>query len=228
MRPGELSVKDAPGTTVYRRGLLSSTLNPKTLLVYLGVLPGFVDLARGVATQAALLSTVFIVLCGTVYGAVGLLVASAARRGALNMRGPIHRGRSGRPSHDFGGSRCCRVEGKHEIKNPTLEAFLDILREPYPDLETRFETETGADDHRLHAAAGARRPAIDHPRLAHCCPRRAAGTSARGQMARSCTSLPDEGPRRLDRLSRSAPIFPSTDGDPQISILVRWGDNWRL
>jgi threonine/homoserine/homoserine lactone efflux protein len=87
MRPGELSVKDAPGTTVYRRGLLSSTLNPKTLLVYLGVLPGFVDLARGVATQAALLSTVFIVLCGTVYGAVGLLVASAARRGALNMRG---------------------------------------------------------------------------------------------------------------------------------------------
>jgi hypothetical protein len=56
----------------------------------------------------------------------------------------------------------------------------------------------------------------------------AAGTSARGQMARSCTSLPDEGPQRLDRLSRSAPIFPSTDGDPQISILVRWGDNWRL
>ena len=87
MRPGELSVKDAPGTTVHRRGLLSSTLNPKTLLVYLGVLPGFVDPARRVATQAALLSTVFIVLCGTVYGAVGLLVASAARWGALNVRG---------------------------------------------------------------------------------------------------------------------------------------------
>jgi threonine/homoserine/homoserine lactone efflux protein len=87
MRPGELSVKDASGKAVYRRGFVSSALNPKTLLVYFAVLPSFVDPARGVATQAVLLSTVFIALCGTVYGAVGLLAASAARRRAFNARG---------------------------------------------------------------------------------------------------------------------------------------------
>jgi threonine/homoserine/homoserine lactone efflux protein len=87
IRPGELSVKDAPGKAVYRRGFVSSALNPKTLLVYFAVLPSFVDPARGVATQAALLSTVFIALCGTVYGAVGLLTASATRRRAFNARG---------------------------------------------------------------------------------------------------------------------------------------------
>jgi threonine/homoserine/homoserine lactone efflux protein len=87
MRPGELSVKDAPGRGVCGRGLVSSVLNPKTLLVYFAVLPSFVDPTQGVTMQAAVLSVVFIALCGTVYGAVGLLVASAARRRAFNARG---------------------------------------------------------------------------------------------------------------------------------------------
>ena len=87
MRPGELSVKDAPGKAVYGRGFVSSVLNPKALLVYFAVLPSFVDPARGVATHAALLSMIFIALCGMVYSAVGLLVASAARRRAFNARG---------------------------------------------------------------------------------------------------------------------------------------------
>jgi hypothetical protein len=37
--------------------------------------------------QAALLSMISIALCGMVYGAGGLLVASAARRRAFNVRG---------------------------------------------------------------------------------------------------------------------------------------------
>jgi len=87
MRPGELSVKDGPGNGVYGRGLVSSVLNPKTLLVHFALLPSFVDPTRGVTMQAALLSMVSIALCGMVYGAVGLLVASAARWRAFNARG---------------------------------------------------------------------------------------------------------------------------------------------
>ncbi len=87
MRPGELSVKAALGGAVYGRGFLSSTLNPKTLLVYLALLPSFIDPTQGVAHQAAVLSSAFILLCGTVYAGVGLLVASAVRRGAFKVRG---------------------------------------------------------------------------------------------------------------------------------------------
>jgi threonine/homoserine/homoserine lactone efflux protein len=87
MCPGDLPINAALGPEIYRRGFLSSTLNPKTLLVYLALLPSFIDPKHGVTQQIALLSSAFIVLCGIVYATAGVLVASAVRRPAFKARG---------------------------------------------------------------------------------------------------------------------------------------------
>lgn len=68
------------------RGFLTSFLNPKGLLVYLAVLPPFMDPAQAVMPQALALSAVFIGLCGTVYALVGVAVAWLGRRGQGNSR----------------------------------------------------------------------------------------------------------------------------------------------
>lgn len=66
------------------RGFLTSFLNPKGLLMYLAILPQFISPEGNTATQALILSIIFITGCGVVYLAVGLLAAKA--RG-LNISG---------------------------------------------------------------------------------------------------------------------------------------------
>jgi threonine/homoserine/homoserine lactone efflux protein len=59
------------------RGFFTSFLNPKGLLMYLAVLPQFISPEGDAATQALVLSVLFIVACGVVYTSVGLLAARA-------------------------------------------------------------------------------------------------------------------------------------------------------
>lgn len=59
------------------RGFLTSFLNPKGLLMYLAILPQFISPGSNPATQALILSAIFISGCGVVYTVVGLLAAKA-------------------------------------------------------------------------------------------------------------------------------------------------------
>ncbi len=59
------------------RGFLTSFLNPKGLLMYLAILPQFISPESNTATQALILSAIFISGCGVVYTIVGLLAAQA-------------------------------------------------------------------------------------------------------------------------------------------------------
>jgi threonine/homoserine/homoserine lactone efflux protein len=86
MHPGHLSLAESPGNALVRRGFLTSFLNPKGLMVYFAILPNFMTAGDGVALQAAVLSVIFIALCGIVYTAVGIAVSSMARRGSFSDR----------------------------------------------------------------------------------------------------------------------------------------------
>lgn len=69
------------------KGFFTSFLNPKGLLLFLSILPQFIDPAGAVAAQALALSGVFILLCALVYGAVGWLAGLAGRRAAVTAGG---------------------------------------------------------------------------------------------------------------------------------------------
>lgn len=86
IRPGHLSLAESSGNAPVRRGFLTSFLNPKGLMVYFAILPNFMTPSDGVALQAAVLSGIFIALCGIIYSAAGLVVASMARRGSFSDR----------------------------------------------------------------------------------------------------------------------------------------------
>jgi threonine/homoserine/homoserine lactone efflux protein len=86
MRPGRLALAATPNNALVRRGFLTSFLNPKGLMVYFAILPNFVTSGEGVALQAAVLSAIFIALCGIIYSAVGFVVSSIARRGSFSDR----------------------------------------------------------------------------------------------------------------------------------------------
>jgi len=86
LRPGHLSLAQTPDNALVRRGFLTSFLNPKGLMVYFAILPNFMAPDDGVALQAIVLSAIFIALCGIIYGAVGLVVSSIARRGSFGDR----------------------------------------------------------------------------------------------------------------------------------------------
>jgi threonine/homoserine/homoserine lactone efflux protein len=55
-------------------------------MVYFAILPNFMTQGDSIALQAAILSAIFIALCGIVYSAVGLVVSSIARRGSFSDR----------------------------------------------------------------------------------------------------------------------------------------------
>jgi threonine/homoserine/homoserine lactone efflux protein len=86
LRPGYLSVSRTSDNALVRRGFLTSFLNPKGLMVYFAILPNFMTSGDSIAMQAVVLSAIFIVLCGIVYSAVGLVVSSLAQRGSFTDR----------------------------------------------------------------------------------------------------------------------------------------------
>lgn len=75
-RKDGLELPDTGKVSIWR-GFLTSFLNPKGLLMYLAILPQFISPESNTATQALILSIIFISGCGIVYTAVGLLAAAA-------------------------------------------------------------------------------------------------------------------------------------------------------
>jgi threonine/homoserine/homoserine lactone efflux protein len=65
------------------KGFMTSFFNPKALLVYLAILPNFMNASEGIAQQAALLSGIFIGLCALIYGTVGIVVAAIGGVGSV-------------------------------------------------------------------------------------------------------------------------------------------------
>jgi len=86
LHPGRLSLAQTPDNALVRRGFLTSFLNPKGLMVYFAILPNFMTSGDSIALQAAVLSAIFIALCGIIYGAVGFVVSSISRRGSFSDR----------------------------------------------------------------------------------------------------------------------------------------------
>lgn len=84
MKPGNLTLAASSQPASIFKGFLTSFLNPKGLLVYFAILPNFMTPGDNVALQALALSAVFIGLCASVYGIVGLVVASAGRSGSVS------------------------------------------------------------------------------------------------------------------------------------------------
>jgi len=73
--PGRAPCSRNPGRHVVARGAATSGLNPKGLLLFVAVLPQFVDRHGGlpIAAQIGLLGTIHMTNCGAAYLAVGTL-----------------------------------------------------------------------------------------------------------------------------------------------------------
>jgi len=87
LRSGELVVSQGQVTNQLYKGFLTSLLNPKGMMVYVAILPQFMDSHGGNATlQAVLLSAAFMFWCAVVYAAVSLTLGRVGRRRLSDRR----------------------------------------------------------------------------------------------------------------------------------------------
>lgn len=87
LRSGELVVSQGQVTNQLYKGFLTSLLNPKGMMVYVAILPQFMDRHGGNATlQAVLLSAAFMFWCAVVYAAVSLSLGRVGRRRLSDRR----------------------------------------------------------------------------------------------------------------------------------------------
>ncbi|QIF94281.1 LysE family translocator [Proteus vulgaris] len=83
-KKGKLVLNATKASSLFRKGFLTSFLNPKGLLVYLAILPNFIDNHNDVATQSLLLSGIFITTCLIIYGLLGSFFAYVSLKGGLS------------------------------------------------------------------------------------------------------------------------------------------------
>ncbi|AYY80802.1 MULTISPECIES: LysE family translocator [Proteus] len=83
-KKGTLVLDTTKTSSLFRKGFLTSFLNPKGLLVYLAILPNFIDNHNDVATQSLLLSGIFITTCLIIYGLLGSFFAYIGVKGGLS------------------------------------------------------------------------------------------------------------------------------------------------
>lgn len=62
------------------KGFFTSFLNPKVILIYLAILPQFIDTTHNVAFQSVILSLLFIFCCGFLYVNLILLIAQTQKQ----------------------------------------------------------------------------------------------------------------------------------------------------
>ena len=74
--PGDARVLQSDAT-YFRRGLITNLLNPKAGIFYVAILPTFFDPSRPVASQAILLSVIYVVIATTIHSTI-VLSANAA------------------------------------------------------------------------------------------------------------------------------------------------------
>ena len=87
LRSGELVVPQGQVTNQLYKGFLTSLLNPKGMMVYVAILPQFMDRHGSDATlQAVLLSAAFMFWCAVVYTAVSVSLGRVGRRRLSDRR----------------------------------------------------------------------------------------------------------------------------------------------
>ncbi|HEJ9411770.1 TPA: LysE family translocator [Proteus mirabilis] len=84
---GQLALHADKKTHLFRKGFLTSFLNPKGLLVYLAILPNFINNQNDIAMQSLLLSGIFITICLFIYGFLGTIFAYISLKGGLSDKG---------------------------------------------------------------------------------------------------------------------------------------------
>jgi threonine/homoserine/homoserine lactone efflux protein len=67
-----------------RKGFLTSLLNPKGMMIYVAILPQFMDKQSSISMQAAILSAVFIFWCALVYSAVCIVLSVVGSKGGFS------------------------------------------------------------------------------------------------------------------------------------------------
>ncbi len=96
LRAGALEAAAPQARRPLRKGLLTSLLNPKGMMVYLAILPQFMDPQSGDSTlQAVLLSAVFMAWCTVIYSLVGIGLGRLGAQGLSSARRRLVDGTAG-------------------------------------------------------------------------------------------------------------------------------------
>jgi threonine/homoserine/homoserine lactone efflux protein len=96
LRAGELVVPQGQVANQLSRGFLTSLLNPKGMMVYVAILPQFMDRHGGDATlQAVALSAAFMFWCGVVYTSLCLALGRVGGRKLSDKRRRVIDGSAG-------------------------------------------------------------------------------------------------------------------------------------
>jgi threonine/homoserine/homoserine lactone efflux protein len=96
LRSGELVVPKGQVTNQLYKGFLTSLLNPKGMMVYVAILPQFMDRHGGNATaQAVVLSAVFMFWCAVVYISLCLALGRVGGRKLSDKRRRVIDGSAG-------------------------------------------------------------------------------------------------------------------------------------
>lgn len=86
MKAAEVTPVSRIATNGFRRGFLTSVLNPKGMMIYFAILPQFINRDGNIALQAALLSSVFIGLCAIVDVLLSISLATIGSRAGFSDR----------------------------------------------------------------------------------------------------------------------------------------------
>lgn len=86
LRPGALDLPLAARRDAFRRGFLTAALNPKGMMIYLAILPQFMRADAPAASQALVLSALFVGGCALVYAGLSVLLGRGAGGRTLGER----------------------------------------------------------------------------------------------------------------------------------------------
>lgn len=67
-----------------KRGFLTALLNPKGMMIYIAILPQFMDAGRDTTLQASILSAVFVFWCCMIYTLLSIIIGKTGRHTAFN------------------------------------------------------------------------------------------------------------------------------------------------
>jgi threonine/homoserine/homoserine lactone efflux protein len=86
LRPGAITIPKVQVDNQLSKGLLTALLNPKGMMIYVAILPQFMDHNGNATVQAVLLSLAFMFWCAVVYTILSLALARVGGGGGLSDR----------------------------------------------------------------------------------------------------------------------------------------------
>jgi threonine/homoserine/homoserine lactone efflux protein len=95
LRSGELVVPQGQVTNQLYKGFLTSLLNPKGMMVYVAILPQFMDRHGNATLQAVVLSAAFMFWCAVVYASLCLALGRVGRGKLSDKRRRVIDGSAG-------------------------------------------------------------------------------------------------------------------------------------